>query len=125
MTSTACSLYSIRTWCSDPDVDAVRMGSFAETRGVSAVAQSMRGGAEAARLALVGGMPGIAWTPGGRIRGAVALEIVDGRIVEIDVIGNPERLEQLDVLLLDISARRIADLPSVIETVSKKQPTWR
>ena len=85
-----------------PDADALRLGSFAETRGAAAVAQLMRGGAQAARLALVGGTPGIAWTPGGRIRGAIAFDIVDGRIDEIDVIGNAEHLEQLDVVLLDI-----------------------
>jgi RNA polymerase sigma-70 factor (ECF subfamily) len=84
-----------------PDADAIRMGSFAETRGAEAVAQLMGGGAQAARLALVGGVPGLAWVPGGRIRGAVAFDIVDGRIVEIDVIGNGEHLEQLDVVLLD------------------------
>jgi RNA polymerase sigma-70 factor, ECF subfamily len=85
-----------------PDADAVRLGSFAETRGAAAVAELMRGGAQAARLALVGGMPGIAWTPGGRIRGAIAFDIIDGRIVEIDVIANADHLEQLDVVLLDI-----------------------
>jgi RNA polymerase sigma-70 factor (ECF subfamily) len=85
-----------------PDADALRLGSFAETRGAAAVAQLMRGGAQAARLALLRGMPGIAWTPGGRIRGAIAFDVVGGRIVQIDVIGNAEHLGQLDVVLLGI-----------------------
>jgi RNA polymerase sigma factor (sigma-70 family) len=85
-----------------PDAEAVRLGAFTETRGADAVAHLMRGGAQAARLALVGGTPGVAWAPRGRIRGAIAFEMVDGRIVEIDIIGNAEHLEQLEVVLLDV-----------------------
>ncbi len=84
-----------------PDADAVRLGSFAETRGAAVVAQLMSGGAQAARLSLVGGVPGVAWTPGGRVRGAIAFDIADGRIVEINVIANAEHLEQLNVVVLD------------------------
>lgn len=85
-----------------PDDDAVRMGGFAEVRGATAVAGLMRrGGAQAARRALVDGGHGLAWAPGGRVRGAIAFDISEGRIVEIDVIGNRERLERLDVVLLD------------------------
>lgn len=85
-----------------PDDDAVRMGGFAETRGAAAVAKLMRrGGAQAARRALVDGGHGLAWAPGGRVRGAIAFAISEGRIVEIDVIGNGEHLERLDVVLLE------------------------
>jgi RNA polymerase sigma-70 factor (ECF subfamily) len=84
-----------------PDADATLMGAAAETRGANAVAQLMRGGARAARLALVGGVPGLAWAPDGPIRGAIAFDVIDGRIVEIELIGNGERLGQLDVVLLD------------------------
>jgi len=84
-----------------PDAAAIRMGALRETHGAIAVAELMRDGARAARLALVGGVAGLAWTPGGRIRGAVELTIVDDRIVEINAIGDPDRLEQLDVVLLE------------------------
>jgi RNA polymerase sigma-70 factor (ECF subfamily) len=84
-----------------PDADAILMGAAAETRGANAVAQLMRGGARAARLALVSGVPGLAWAPDGPIRGAIAFDVIDGRIVEIELIGNGERLGQLDVVLLD------------------------
>jgi RNA polymerase sigma-70 factor (ECF subfamily) len=83
-----------------PDAAAVRMGALREVRGAGAVAETMRGGARAARLALVGGRAGLAWAPGGRIRGAIEFTI-DDRIVAIDFIGDPERLAQLDVVLLD------------------------
>ena len=84
-----------------PDADAVRLGSFTETRGADAVAQLMRGGAQAARPALVGGLPGAAWVPGGRLRGAIVFDIVDGRIVGIDLIGDRDHLDQLDIVVLD------------------------
>ncbi len=80
---------------------ARRRGSFAEDVRADVVAQLMSGGAEAARLALVGGMPGVVWTPGGGVRGAIAFDIADGRIVEINVVANAEHLEQLDVVVLD------------------------
>jgi RNA polymerase sigma factor (sigma-70 family) len=86
-----------------PDADAARLGSFAETRGADVVAQLMSGGAQAAQLALVGGVPRVAWSPGGRVRGAIAFDIVDGRIVEINAIANAEHLEQLDVVVLSWS----------------------
>jgi RNA polymerase sigma-70 factor (ECF subfamily) len=84
-----------------PDADAVRMGAAAETRGADAVARVLQGGAQAARRALVGGVPGLAWAPGGRTRGAITFEVIDGRIVEIDVIGSRAHLEQLDIVLMD------------------------
>jgi RNA polymerase sigma-70 factor, ECF subfamily len=84
-----------------PDAAAVRMGALGEARGASAVAELMRGGARAARLALVGGVVGLARMPGGRIRGAVEFTIVDERIVAIDLIGDPKRLAQLDVVPLE------------------------
>ena len=84
-----------------PDAAAVRMGNLREAHGTKAVAEFMRGGARAARLALVDGVAGLAWTPGGRIRGAVEFTLSGDRIVQIDVIGDPEHLEQLDVVLLE------------------------
>ncbi|HET7489220.1 MAG TPA: sigma-70 family RNA polymerase sigma factor [Acidimicrobiales bacterium] len=84
-----------------PDAEAVRLGSFAETHGAGAVAALLRGGASAARPALVGGLPGLAWAPGGRVRGAIAFDIVDGCIVEIHVVGDGDELVRLDVVVLD------------------------
>jgi RNA polymerase sigma-70 factor (ECF subfamily) len=61
----------------------------------------LSGGASGARVALVEGLAGLVWAPGGRTRGVVAFTLDGGRIVEIDVIGDPEHLGQLDVVLLD------------------------
>lgn len=83
-----------------PDADALRLGSLVETRGAQAVAKLVCGGSQAARLALVGGVPGVAWAPRGRIRGAMVFDLVDGRITKIDVVANAGHLDQLDVVVL-------------------------
>ncbi len=84
-----------------PDAAAVRMGALRETRGAANVAAALSGGATAARVALVDGVAGLVWAPGGRTRGVVAFTVVDGRIVEIDVTGDPDRIGALDVVLVD------------------------
>lgn len=70
-------------------------------RGAPAVAGTFLGRAAAAQLALVDGAPGAVWAPGGRPRAALGFTVVDGKIVGIDVISDPDRLDQLDVAILD------------------------
>jgi hypothetical protein len=41
------------------------------------------------------------WAPGGRPRVVLGFTISGGKIVEIDVIADPERLRQLDLAVLD------------------------
>ena len=84
-----------------PDEGAVRMGALRATRGATEVAGLFSRGAAAARLALIDGVAGLAWMPGGRTRGVVVFSIVDRRIVEIDLIGDSKRLETIDVVLVD------------------------
>jgi RNA polymerase sigma factor (sigma-70 family) len=84
-----------------PDAAAVRRGARRATRGASAVVELMGRGARGVRLALVGGVAGLAWMPTGRIRGAIEFTIVDDRIVALDLIGDPERLARLDVVVLE------------------------
>jgi RNA polymerase sigma factor (sigma-70 family) len=86
-----------------PDAAAVRMGSLRETRGAAAVASSL--GAKGAELAIIDGVTGFAWKPGGRLRGVVQFTVTDGRIVAIDVTGDVERMRQLDIVLLDADTR--------------------
>jgi RNA polymerase sigma-70 factor (ECF subfamily) len=84
-----------------PDEGAIRMGALRATRGATEVAGLFSRGAAAARLALIDGVAGLAWMPGGRTRGVVVFSIVDRRIVEIDLIGDSKRLETIDVVLVD------------------------
>jgi RNA polymerase sigma factor (sigma-70 family) len=70
-------------------------------RGSSAVAKTFSGRAQAARIALVDGAVGAAWAPGGQPRAAFGFTVGDGKIVEIEVLADPETLKRLDVKLLD------------------------
>jgi RNA polymerase sigma factor (sigma-70 family) len=83
-----------------PDAAALRMGALPETEGAAEVAAALSGGARVARVALIDGVAGLAWAPGGRTRSAIAFTIVDGKIREINVSGDPERLEELDIVLV-------------------------
>jgi RNA polymerase sigma-70 factor, ECF subfamily len=91
----------------DPDVvlradrAAVQTGAPREVRGAPAVADTFSGQARAARPALVNGAAGAVWAPGGRPRAVLGFTISDGKIVEIDILADPERLRQLDLALLD------------------------
>ena len=81
-----------------PDAAALAMGSLRSARGAAAVASSFSGGAQSARLAAVDGLAGLIWAPGGRIRGVVEFTIRDGRIAVMRVIGDAERLCELEIV---------------------------
>ena len=92
----------------DPDVvlradsGAVPAVASREVRGAAAVAKSAaKGRAQAARPALVNGEVGVVVAPHGRLLMVLGFTISDGKIVEIDAIGDPEQLSQLDLALLD------------------------
>ena len=57
--------------------------------------------ARQARPALVDGAVGIVMAPRGRLLRALRLTIANGKITEIEVIGNPARLAGLDLSLVD------------------------
>jgi len=90
----------------DPDVvlradrAAVRTGASREVRGAAAVAGTFSGRARAAQPAIVNGAVGLVWAPNGRPRVAFGFTIVGGKIVEIDLVADPERLGQLDLAIL-------------------------
>ena len=84
-----------------PDAAALQMGSLREARGAVEVATALAGGARAASVALVDGVAALVWAPGGRTRGVIAFTIVDGRIVEINVTGDADRIRDLDIVLVD------------------------
>jgi RNA polymerase sigma factor (sigma-70 family) len=91
----------------DPDVvlradrAAVRAGASREVRGAAAVADTFSGRARAAQPALVNGAAGLVWAPGGRPRVVFGFTIVREKIVEIDLVADPERLRQFDLAVLN------------------------
>ncbi|HEV2035696.1 MAG TPA: sigma-70 family RNA polymerase sigma factor [Candidatus Dormibacteraeota bacterium] len=90
----------------DPDVvlradpTVVRSGAAAEVSGAAAVAGTFSGRARAAQPALVNGVPGAVWAPGGQPRVVFDFTISGGKIVKIEMLGDPERLDQLDLAML-------------------------
>jgi RNA polymerase sigma-70 factor (ECF subfamily) len=91
----------------DPDVvvradrAAVALGSDAVVRGPAAVAGTFAGRALAARLALVDGLPGLVWAPGGRPKVVFGFAVVDDKIVAIDLLADAEDIAGMSLEMLE------------------------
>jgi RNA polymerase sigma factor (sigma-70 family) len=94
----------------DPDVvlridgGAVRAGLSREVRGAPAVAEQTLTFSRLSpfvRPALVNGVAGVVVAPRGRPFAVMGFTIRGGKIVEIDVLADPERLSRLDLAVLD------------------------
>ena len=87
----------------DPDVvvradgAAVTMGADAEVRGAGAVAETFSGRAQAARPALIDGVPGMVWSVGGTPKVVFDFTVVGDRIVAIEMLAEPTILAALDL----------------------------
>ena len=57
--------------------------------------------AQGVQRALVNGSAGLVFAPGGRLSRALSFTIEHGKIIQIEVIADPERLRQLDLAVLD------------------------
>ena len=93
----------------DPDVvvradqAAAASGAPREVRGAATWARgaiAFKGGARFARTALVDGAVGAVIAPKGRLFRVLSFMIERGKIVRIDVIGDPARLTELDLGVL-------------------------
>ncbi|HYH13389.1 MAG TPA: sigma-70 family RNA polymerase sigma factor [Thermomicrobiales bacterium] len=91
----------------DPDVmvraDRVAAGMggrLLEATGATAVARTLAGRAYGAQPALIDGMPGVGWLPGGTLRGVMVITFKGERIAGVDLIGDPERLAEFDIEIL-------------------------
>lgn len=90
----------------DPDVvvraddAAMKLGSAPELRGAASVAQAFKGRARNAQVALVNGAPGVVVAPGGTLLLVLVPKVRDGRIVELKVIAEPEKLDGLELAVL-------------------------
>jgi RNA polymerase sigma-70 factor (ECF subfamily) len=94
----------------DPDVVvradhvAAAPGSPAEIRGAQIAARNAitaARGARTARPALVDGAVGLVVAPRGRLFRVLQFTIVDGRIAQIDVVGDPARLRSFELAILE------------------------
>ena len=71
-----------------------------QVRGASAVSMALAGRATAARMALIEGIPGAVWAPGGRPRAVFSFRVIGGTIVEIEIVADPAVVAALQVELL-------------------------
>ncbi|MDQ0381691.1 sigma-70 family RNA polymerase sigma factor [Amycolatopsis thermophila] len=78
----------------DPDAVA------GEIRGGRAVAAFFSGRAQAARLALVDGVPAAVWTHRGQAKAVFRFTVTDGKISRITVDGDAGRIRDLDIVFL-------------------------
>ena len=72
-----------------------------ETAGAREVAETFKGRARNARLALVGGEAGLVFAPSGTPRLAIFFEVFDGRIADIWFVGDRAALDELDIGLVE------------------------
>jgi RNA polymerase sigma-70 factor (ECF subfamily) len=93
----------------DPDVvvrmDAGAPGAPREFRGAAAWARGATAAfsryARFVQLVLIHGRAGLVFAPGGHLSRVLTFTITNGRITEVDIITDRERLEQLDLSLID------------------------
>jgi RNA polymerase sigma-70 factor (ECF subfamily) len=88
-----------------PDV-VVRMGPKKAFRGAKAVAErAQKGGAGAARVALVDGAVGVVVAPRGKLLMVLRLKFDGEQIVAIDAVTEPQRLAALDLAVFESDVR--------------------
>jgi hypothetical protein len=63
--------------------------------------RAVKAGARAAQPALVDGEVGLVIAPRGKLLMVLKFRVADGKIVEMEAIGDRDRLRQLDLAVLD------------------------
>ena len=83
------------------DREGVQMGAPEEILGAQAVADVFVEYAGGVRPALINGLAGAVWAPGGRPRVAYVFTISDGTITAVNRVADREHLGELNVIVLD------------------------
>jgi RNA polymerase sigma-70 factor, ECF subfamily len=88
-----------------PDEEALRMGVrtgwiTSDLHGAEAVATRFAGQAEAAQVALIDGVPGAVWAANGRPVVVFGFTVRDGKVVEIELAADTERLSRMRIEIL-------------------------
>ena len=82
------------------DGAAARMGADREVRGAEAVAKTFAGRAQGATPAVIDGAAGLVWVVGGQPRVVFSFTVVAGKVAGIDLLADPERLQNLRIVPL-------------------------
>jgi RNA polymerase sigma factor (sigma-70 family) len=88
-----------------PDAEALRMGVrtgwiTSDLHGAEAVATRFAGQAQAAQVALIDGVAGAVWAHGGRPIVVFGFTVRNGKVVEIELAADSERLSRLKIEIL-------------------------
>jgi len=83
------------------DAAAARLGAAREVRGAAEAARGFAARSRGARAALVDGVDGAAWAPGGTPRVVFLFTVVDGKVAAVDLVADPDHLARLDVVMLE------------------------
>lgn len=70
-------------------------------RGAEAIAAAFQGRARQASLAIIDGVVGAVFAPGGRVLSVIAARVQDGRIVRIDVCADQDTIAGMRIEVLD------------------------
>ncbi|OLF15995.1 sigma-70 family RNA polymerase sigma factor [Actinophytocola xanthii] len=79
------------------DAVTVAAGAEPEVRGAAAVARTFAGRARGGRAALLGGVPGVVWGPGGTPKVVFVFTFVEDRITGIELVAAPDRMAEMEV----------------------------
>jgi RNA polymerase sigma-70 factor (ECF subfamily) len=74
------------------DEAAIKLGGPRQLSGSHAVAKAFHGRAQAARVILIDGAPGVLVAPNGHLLLVLSVSFRDGKIAGIEAIADPERL---------------------------------
>jgi RNA polymerase sigma-70 factor (ECF subfamily) len=83
------------------DEAAVLTGAEPEVRGAEAVAGTFAGRARAAQPALIDGLAGLVWAQRGVPRVVFQFTVGGGKVTQIDLVSDPDTIEELDLVLLN------------------------
>jgi RNA polymerase sigma-70 factor (ECF subfamily) len=89
-----------------PDATVLAMGGIGAAHGAEEVAATFSGRAAGARLAFVDGLAGAVWSVGGEPKVVFDFTVRSGKIVAIELLGNPETLATLELEPLREPRRR-------------------
>ncbi len=81
------------------DAAAVRLGAAPEIRGAQEAVDRFAGRAKGAQAVIADGVPSAAWVVRGRALVVFSFTIAAGRIAAIELIGDPERIARMDIVL--------------------------
>ena len=69
--------------------------------GANEVAKIFAGRAKGAQPALIDGVPGLVWAPGGKPRMVFKFVTVDELVTSIELISDPAQIGQMDLRIAD------------------------